>query len=281
MAVKTYATLKSSSHSCSVNCPICGSSIVRGKQWNTQGVTFVQCTCGLWRQDPQPAKEEVTGWYDSAYLAYEIEHQYVFRDIALKSLSEAGIIPELIPQTLPPDLLEIGCATGALLDVFAKQGWKTTGVEISKELANYGREQFGLTIQNCTLEQAHFADASFSMIFAFHLIEHLNDPASFIAELYRILRHKGKLVLITPNASSFQAHLMQEAWRSAISDHLFLFSVQNLKALLKTYGFSIAYIKTWGGWPLGMKPKLFKKPLDRLAKAAGCGDVMIIRAQKP
>lgn len=281
MAIKTYATLKISSRSCSVNCPLCGSTIVRGKQWNTQGVTFVQCKCGLWRQEPQPVLEEVTGWYDSAYLAYEIEHQYIFGDIALKSLTEAGVFPDQFSKTLPPELLEIGCATGALLNVFAKHGWKTIGVEVSKELSDYGRENFKLDIRNCTLENAHFADASFSMIFAFHLIEHLNDPVSFIAELYRILRHQGKLVLITPNTASFQAHLMQETWRSAISDHLFLFSVKNLKTMLTKYGFCIEYIKTWGGWPLGMKPKLFKKPLDMLAKAAGCGDVMIIKAQKP
>ncbi len=281
MAVKTYATLKTSSRSCTVNCPLCGSAIIRSKRWNTQGVTFVQCKCGLWRQEPQPVSEDVTGWYDSAYLAYEIEHQDIFRDIALKSLTEAGILSDRFPQNLPPDLLEIGCATGALLNVFARQGWKTTGVEVSKELSDYGREQFKLDIRNCTLENVHFADTSFSMIFAFHLIEHLNDPASFIAELYRILRPQGRLVLITPNTASFQAHLMQEKWRSAISDHLFLFSVKTLKAMLKTYGFCIEYVKTWGGWPLGMKPKLFKKPLDMLAKATGCGDVMIIKAQKP
>lgn len=281
MAVKTYATLKTSYHSFSVNCPLCGSTIVRSKRWYTQGVTFVQCNCGLWRQEPQPASEEVTGWYDSAYLAYEIEHQYIFSDIAQKSLTEVGIVPKQFPQTLPPELLEIGCATGALLNVFALQGWKATGVEVSKELAHYGHEQFKLDIRNCTLENAHFSDASFSMIFAFHLIEHLNDPASFLAELYRILRHQGKLVLITPNTASFQAHLMQETWRSAISDHLFLFSVQSLKTLLRTYGFCIEQIKTWGGWPLGMKPKLVKKPLDMLAKLLGCGDVMVIKAKKP
>ena len=281
MEVKTFATLKTSHSYIHVNCPVCGSSIIKKPIWRTQGVHFVQCTCGLWRQDPQPVPEAVTTWYDQNYLDYEIEHQYTFRDIALKSLKEIGVTPHDKPAELLPQLLEIGCATGAMLKLFADAGWETTGVEVSKELTQYGRDYFGLDIRNSTLEAADLSEASYSMVFAFHLIEHLNDPASFVAELYRILRHGGTLVLITPNAASFQAHLMQHEWRSAISDHLFLFTVKTLVALLENYNFKIELVKTWGGWPLGMKPKFLKKPLDMAAKSIGLGDVMIIKACKP
>lgn len=281
MAVKTYATLKSSHNCVQIACPLCGSSIVRKVKWKTQGIQFVQCLCGLWRQDPQPLQEEVTTWYDKNYLKYEIEYQFKFRDIALKSLADVGIVLHKKPEALPSQLLEIGCATGALLKLFSENGWETTGIEVSKELSAYGREHFGLDIRNSTLELARLPEESYSMIFAFHVIEHLNDPALFVAELYRILRHDGTLVIITPNADSFQAHLMQCEWRSAISDHLFLFSRKTLLALLENYNFAIEQIKTWGGWPLGMKPAWLKKPLDTLIKMITWGDVMIIRAVKP
>ncbi len=50
--------------------------------------------------------------------------------------------------------------------------------------------------------------------------------------------------------------------------------------MLEAAGFTVRYCGTWGGWPQGMKPAFLKKPLDRLMKTLGWGDVMIIRAEK-
>ena len=76
-----------------------------------------------------PCLADVRNRYSVSYLAYERENQYVFRDIALKSLAEAGLRPESGPGSSPPQLLEIGCATGALLERFSRAGWHTTGVD--------------------------------------------------------------------------------------------------------------------------------------------------------
>lgn len=175
-------------------------------------------------------------------------------------------------------MLEIGCATGALLSAFAEAGWDATGVEVGPSMAAYARSEFGLDVIQGTLETAGLPSGAYSAVVATHLIEHLNDPRSFLREVRRTMRPDGALWLVTPNADGFQARLKGAAWRSAIRDHLYLFSVRTLRSLLSDEGFSVDYVGTWGGWPAGMRPRFLKKPCDTLAKRLGWGDVMIIRA---
>ncbi len=177
-----------------------------------------------------------------------------------------------------PEILEIGCATGALLSSFNDRGWRVLGVEIGPGMAEYARDYFHIDVRTGFLEQMQLEGERFDAIMALHLVEHLNDPRGFVRELRRIIKLTGALYLITPNVDSFQALMRGQAWRSAIRDHLYLFSIRTLSGLLEENGFRVDYSGTWGGWPAGMRPAFLKKPLDALAKATGWGDVMVLRA---
>jgi 2-polyprenyl-3-methyl-5-hydroxy-6-metoxy-1,4-benzoquinol methylase len=204
-----------------------------------------------------------------------------YRNISLQSLAEAGLEPKqsTVPDGRARAILEIGCATGALLSAFKDAGWDAFGVEAGPSMAAYAESTFGLRIATGTIETAGLSDGSYDVAVATHLVEHLNDPRSFLREVRRSLRSDGTLFLVTPNADGFQARLLGARWRSAIRDHLYLFSVRTLSALLVSEGFSVEYSGTWGAWPAGMKPVCLKKPLDRAAKRLGWGDVMVLRAR--
>ena len=262
-------------------CPLCGGSGIR-QTWIAQGVAFVRCeSCGLWRQDPQPELEAVIARYGDEYLAYETARHMEYRAISLMSLSEAGLHPSSSTDTdgRSKAIVEIGCATGALLAAFKDSGWDAFGVEAGPSMAAYARSNFGLGIATGTIETAGLPDGAYDVALATHLVEHLNDPRSFLRSVRRALKSDGTLYLVTPNVDGFQARLLGDRWRSAIRDHLYLFSVRTLSALLESEGFSVGYTGTWGGWPAGMKPSFLKKPFDRAAKRLGWGDVMVVRAR--
>ena len=262
-------------------CPLCGSSR-SGKPWKAEGVTFTRCVgCGLRRQDPQPMPEVVVARYGDGYLAYETARHIEYRSIALQSLGEAGLHPDnaVAPGASRPSMLEIGCATGALLSAFAQAGWAVTGVEAGHSMAAYARKSFGLDVIAGTIETAALPPQAFDAVVATHLIEHLNDPRSFLRETRRVMRNDGRLYLVTPNVDGLQARLMASKWRSAIRDHLYLFSARTLRALLASEGFSVEYLGTWGGWPAGMRPVAIKKTVDSAAKRLGWGDVMVLRSK--
>ena len=50
-------------------------------------------------------------------------------------------------------------------------------------------------------------DNSFDEIYAKHIIEHLDDPESFVKELYRILSPGGTVLIETPHFSSYVCYL--------------------------------------------------------------------------
>jgi len=278
--IRTFSTEARAEPALEVPCPLCGQARQNGER-RAQGVVFMRCAgCGLWRQNPQPLPGAIVARYGDEYLEYETARHLEYRAIALRSLAEAGLDPA---RSSSPDgrqraVLEIGCATGALLSTFSEAGWSATGVEVGPSMAAYARVTFGLDVIQGTIESAGLADACFDVVVATHLIEHLNDLRSFLREVRRTLRPGGELYLVTPNADGFQSRLMGARWRSAIRDHLYLFSVATLRAMLSSEEFSVAYVGTWGGWPAGMHPAFLKKPLDAAAKRFGWGDVMIVRA---
>jgi SAM-dependent methyltransferase len=165
------------------------------------------------------------------------------------------------------------------LDVLRGRGWQTEGVEISPA-GEYAARERGLTIHRQSLEGSGFFFFFFDVVLASHLIEHLNNPAAFISSVQHILRPGGYLILTTPNIDGFQARLLGSRWRSAIFDHLYLFSKRTIRALLSAHGFTIEGIYTWGGLAQGIAPQPLKAFADRTAKACGLGDVMAVKARK-
>jgi len=239
--------------------------------------------------NPQPVKDEIISRYSikfgKDYLSYEIENEAAFLKLQQLALEDASFFKLEEPlfsraaENEPPSFLDIGCATGTLLAFLRKRGWRVTGVEISPA-AGYAQKERGLDIRNLPLEEIGFPDSSFDIVHASHLIEHLNAPRSFLTETYRVLKSGGRIFLTTPNISGFQARLLGPRWRSAIFDHLYLFSVRTLTNLLKSTGFKIEKVSTWGGLAAGLAPSWLKKPADFLAKRLSFGDVMIVRARK-
>jgi len=237
--------------------------------------------------NPQPVKDEILARYGSKfgkdYLSYEIENENSFLQLQKLALKDSGFYQTekvlMLRKTQAPAVLDIGCATGALLAFLRDRGWNVKGVEISPA-AEYAHNVRQLDVQNIPLEEIAFSSGSFDIVLASHLIEHLNDPFSFLKEVHRILKDNGKLFITTPNISGLQAYLYGSRWRSAIFDHLYLFSARTLKKMLRRAGFKVEKLSTWGGIAAGLAPVWIKKSADFLAKRLGFGDVMIMRAKK-
>jgi 2-polyprenyl-3-methyl-5-hydroxy-6-metoxy-1,4-benzoquinol methylase len=271
-----------------VPCSCCGGCRFK-PALECEGFSYVRCTsCGLVQMNPQPVKNEIIERYSNIfgkdYLQYEIENENAFLKLQQLALEDAGFFKlekKLMLNTLneKPSVLDIGCATGSLLALLRDRGWCATGVEISP-CAEYARNEKKLDVRSIPLEENNFKQSSFDIILASHLIEHLNDPRLFLKETHRVLKSNGYIFITTPNISGLQAHLYGGRWRSAIFDHLYLFSVRTLKKMLQSANFSVEGVHTWGGIAAGFAPLWVKKPADILAKQLGFGDVMIVRARK-
>jgi SAM-dependent methyltransferase len=275
--VKTFSNSAKPEPRRAIPCALCGGSAFEAL-WRLDGFSFCRCSaCGLIQQNPQSESESVIGRYSGAYLEYELANEASFLDLELKALRDVGFA---FDEGRGLDFLDVGCATGALVKRLKESGMRARGVEPCPETAAYARTERGLDVFTGTFGEAGLPDSSLDVVHASHVIEHMNDPAGFLAQARQALRGSGILILTTPNADGFQAGVFGSAWRSAINDHLYLFSFRTLKRLLAANGFRVTASKTWGGWARGAKPEFLKSPLDRLAKAFGFGDVMVVKAEK-
>ncbi|MCL2093135.1 MAG: class I SAM-dependent methyltransferase [Treponema sp.] len=284
-AIKTWSTAPRAEEKQPVPCILCGGTSFKAAL-ACEGFSYVKCrSCCLVQMNPQPLEEEVRRRYQGDYLSYEIQNEAPFLRLQLLALADIGfddLEEELVSSRRPAKAraLDIGSAIGSLLVHLQNRGWEASGVEISGPQAKYARRERNLVVYDQALGELHLPPESFELVHASHLIEHLNEPRALLSEAHRILSPQGRLLITTPNIGGLQARLFGGSWRSAIFDHLYLFSKKTLARMLIEEGFTIEMIRTWGGLAAGTAPGPIKSLADRAAKVLGFGDVMIVRAKK-
>jgi len=152
-------------------------------------------------------------------------------------------------------LLDVGCATGAFLNVARTAGWKVKGLELSKRAVEVGRKVLGQdVIENQDL-LAYKTDHRYQVITAWALLEHVTDPVQYVKKIYELLDENGVFALSTPNISSFSFKRWRERWRYFIPpEHLFYFDQKSLEYLLQSNGFRIVYKRTYFNFLAFLKP---------------------------
>jgi 2-polyprenyl-3-methyl-5-hydroxy-6-metoxy-1,4-benzoquinol methylase len=257
-----------------IACNLCGRAETR-PFLRMDGFGYRRCAhCGLVYQNPRPVFKDLRKRYGAGYFEYEHSNQENFFNLMKMGLRDIEF-ERFYPSCDGRRFLDIGCATGLLLDHVRRMGWTVRGVEVCRESAEYGIRKFGLEIFVGTLEEAAFQDASFDVVHLSHVIEHVPDPRALLREISRVLREDGHLVLTTPNVDGFQAKASKTRWRSAIPDHVVLFSKKTMAKLLERERYRIVRQISWGGIPLGKRPNIIKRPADKLAKLFNVGDVML------
>jgi 2-polyprenyl-3-methyl-5-hydroxy-6-metoxy-1,4-benzoquinol methylase len=277
---KTYSSVPGAERQENVSCPCCGAEAAR-RFLACEGFSFVRCkACSVVYQNPRPVFDDLRRRYGEDYFAYELSNEASFYRLMRLGLADVRFAERTASLARPRRFLDIGCATGMLIEAMTKEGWDALGVDVCRESAEYGKNHRGVEIFAGTLDEARFPDSFFDAVHFSHLIEHVPDPRAFLVEVRRILKPGGRAAITTPNVDGFQARLFRSAWRSAIADHLVLFSRRTLGRLIAEEGFEIEQSVTWGGLATGTAPDFLKKPFDLMAKRFEFGDVVLFLAAK-
>jgi 2-polyprenyl-3-methyl-5-hydroxy-6-metoxy-1,4-benzoquinol methylase len=146
-------------------------------------------------------------------------------------------------------LLDLGCGTGALLEIAEKHGWQAQGLDVSRTVIEHGRK-LGLNVLCAEIGHARFASESFDVVTASELLEHVPHPKSLISEVARVLRPGGLFWTTTPHARGVSARLLGMKW-TVLSppEHMQLFSITGIKKLLRAAGFKAISVRTEGTNP--------------------------------
>ncbi len=135
-------------------------------------------------------------------------------------------------------LLDIGCGSGAFLQIAQSCGWDALGVDPDpKAVANCQRQ--GLNVFQGGIDYFDGKGPLFDVITLNHVIEHVHDPVAVLADCYRLLKPAGQLWLETPNIDSLGHGRYLKNWRGLEPPrHLVLFNQNSLTTALNRVGFS-------------------------------------------
>jgi 2-polyprenyl-3-methyl-5-hydroxy-6-metoxy-1,4-benzoquinol methylase len=151
----------------------------------------------------------------------------------------------LVPADRPLHILDVGCGTGLNARHLAAMGHLVVGTDVSS-VAIERFKQSGFDGFVCDMEKGAglaLPDASFDLVFASEVIEHIADTATFLAELNRLVRPGGTLILSTPNSAFWPYRLLGLAGRTSSEvqhpGHVRFFSRRSLASVIESAGFAV------------------------------------------
>ena len=212
-----------------------------------------QC-CGLISIYPQPSVEEIGQMYSDEYftIADNKTHHgntdYISDIQKVDYSKEIDFVKYLVSNG---NILEVGCATGSLLNQLKSHGFHVSGIELSSFAAEYGRKNYGITIINKpfdkTLLENDLKENEFDLILMGDVLEHFANPSEAVKLSCSLLKKGGKLVAHVPGTlnlistrTAFLFYMLTGSRKTMTIPpyHLTEFSPSTLKKMYLMNGFS-------------------------------------------
>lgn len=206
-----------------VGCDLCGSlnhEVLYSKIDHVTNWEFhvVRCDCGMVFVNPMPLKEYLSSLYPDHYL-----HEKPQLD---------GLYDKML-RTLPSSargnrLLDIGCGAGDFIRYANARGWAAEGVDF----AAWSGDQTDIKIEVGDFPSMNMATASFDVITAWAVMEHVRNPSLYFQKIGALLKREGQFIFTVPNvASPGMSHSCDED----TPRHLWLFTPTAVTEYLRRY----------------------------------------------
>lgn len=175
------------------------------------------------------------------------------------------IVKYVEPET---DVLEINCGLGILAEKMMKKGADITvtdpsDIALQRTRARRITKIFKVDTDTQTLP---FHSSKFDMIVSNSMIEHVFFPENIIRGGIRVLKDKGKFIIMVPNIGHWRFRLWLLFGRFPYLEntptdmlHLRFFTLQSIKKIAENYGLKIKKVEGSAGlWVGSIYPLFFK-----------------------
>lgn len=158
------------------------------------------------------------------------------------------VINLLKEQERSKKILDLGCGDGQISKRIKDLGFEVYGFDFSKKNLRLAKKK-GIKVKFGDLnKKIPYKKESFDIIFAGEIIEHIYDTKKLLAEIKRILKKEGILIITTPNLVHLpdrinflkgQTPTQIKPLHKYLYLHIRQFTFNSLKEILKFYGFEI------------------------------------------
>jgi SAM-dependent methyltransferase len=205
-----------------------------------------QCRkCGFVFVNPRPSATDLVKMYSSlSYFTNRIELFEIARirdgqsfNITMDVDAWYGLIARRVKKhSAGGAMLDVGGGSGRFLK-FIKDNYPEfdpTLIEVNKDLCRVASETFGLKTFNGTIEELQQQGRKFDVVVSIATIEHVCDPASYLASIRKVMNDGGILYLTMPRLG----RLTRTFSTTAVYDvfpplHLNFFDKRSIRAILE------------------------------------------------
>ncbi len=164
----------------------------------------------------------INKYYSKNYHAFKLNHE-----LSKKDKANIRLIKKI---KLKCSFLEIGIGNGYLIKSLKKFGYKCYCIEpyskITEDLENNGIHVISKKLENIKFEELNF---KVDIIFAWHVLEHLENLDIFIELCKKLLNDGGHVIISTPNKKSFSYKFYEKFWYHLEAPmHTFLINEEKL-----------------------------------------------------
>jgi SAM-dependent methyltransferase len=144
----------------------------------------------------------------------------------------------MIKGLRPGTALDIGAAGGGNTRVLRRAGWSVSALEYGADGAEVAAER-GLVVVRGDATALPVDDATFDLVMAFDVLEHILDHDTAVAEVRRALRPGGTFLVAVPADPKLWSD------HDVAVDHVRRYTRATLREVLERNGFEVSSMTSW------------------------------------
>jgi SAM-dependent methyltransferase len=148
------------------------------------------------------------------------------------------LLAKALAGVTPGPALDIGAAGGGNTRVLRDLGWTPVAMEYGPDGAEVAHER-GLAAVRADARYLPLADGSLTLVVAFDILEHIEEDDLAVAEIRRVLRPDGTLLIAVPADPRLWSD------HDVAVDHVRRYTRESLSEVLQRGGFEIARMTSW------------------------------------
>ena len=274
------------------NCPWCGSDKAQINLWlkdeflSKEDFHICEClSCGLLYTMPRPAKDKIGNYYKSEDYYSHKENKKGFIPKIYESVKKVNLRHKYKLATEGMEagrMIDIGCGVGDFIHTAEEKCWQCTGVEPSDDAKSIAKTRVKADIIKSE-ELGNLPDASFDIITMWHVLEHVDELKWQMAQLQRLVKPNGRIVIAVPNYKSYDGQFYKEHWAAYdVPRHLNHFNKQTLTKIFKANGLELKKTDKliWDAYYISYMSEKYKHHKFPLMKGAYKGLVSNIKARR-
>lgn len=139
-------------------------------------------------------------------------------------------------------LLDVGCWDGSFLKNI-RANWRRFGVEINSQAASKAEDE-GIEIIAENFSDISQLATKFTVVTAFDMIEHVEDPLSFVTILYQVTEDNGYIIISSGNTEALTCQIMGSKYSyCANPEHISFINITWCFYAAERLNLNIEYIK--------------------------------------